>query len=84
MKKVNFIFKKFFSCIIFGYLNVIHCAIWYHLYNLKNVRNTHGGVLILVNFTKINTPPWVFFTFFKCTNGTKLRNAPHTSKKISN
>ena len=24
------------------------CAIWYHLYNLKNVKNTHGGVLILV------------------------------------
>ena len=42
------------------------------LYNLKNVKNTHGGLLILVklrasacNFTKINTPPWVFFTFFK-------------------
>ena len=33
----------------------------------KNVKNAHGGVLILVacNFTKINTPPWVFFTFFK-------------------
>ena len=32
------------------------------------------------NFTKINTPPWVFFTFFKLykwyrTNGTKSRNA---------
>ena len=23
------------------------------------------------NFTKSNTPPWVFFTFVKCTNGTK-------------
>ena len=38
----------------------------------KNVKNTHEGVLILVklqasacNFTKINTPPLVFFTFFK-------------------
>ena len=48
------------------------CAISYDLYNLKNVKNTHGGVLILIklqakacNFTKINTPPWVFFTFFK-------------------
>ena len=19
------------------------CTIWYHLYNLKNVKNTHGG-----------------------------------------
>ena len=48
------------------------CTIWYHLYNLKYVKNTHGGVLILVklqaevcNFTKINTPLWVFFTFLK-------------------
>ena len=24
------------------------CAIWYDLYNLKNVKNTHGGVLLLV------------------------------------
>ena len=40
--------------------NVMRCAIWYYLYNLKNLKNTHGGVLI-----KINTPPWVFFTFFK-------------------
>ena len=23
------------------------CAIWYHMYNLKNVKNTHGGVLLL-------------------------------------
>ena len=29
-------------------LYVVRCAIWYHLYNLKNVKNTHGGVLILV------------------------------------
>ena len=27
---------------------VVRCAIWYHLYNLKNVKNTQGGVLILV------------------------------------
>ena len=27
---------------------VMHCSIWYHLYSLKNVKNTHGGVLILV------------------------------------
>ena len=48
------------------------CAIGYHLYNFKNLKNTHGGVLLLVKlqaesfiFTKSNTPPWVFFTFFK-------------------
>ena len=48
------------------------CAIWYHSYNLKNVKNTHGRVLLLVklqaeacNLSKSNTPPWVNFTFFK-------------------
>ena len=25
------------------------CAIWYHLYNLKNVKNIHEGFLLLVN-----------------------------------
>ena len=42
------------------------------LYNLKNVKITHGVLLLLVklqvelcNFTKSNTSPWVFFTFLK-------------------
>ena len=34
-------------------------AIWCHLYNLKNMKNTHGGVLLL----KV-TLPRVFFMFF--------------------
>ena len=45
---------------------------WYHLYKLKNVKNTPRGVLLLVKlqtkvrtFTKSNIPSWVFFTFFK-------------------
>ena len=29
-------------------LCVVRCSIWYHLYNLKNVKNTPRGVLILV------------------------------------
>ena len=41
------------------------CAICYHLYNFKNVKNTHGGVLLLVKSSKSKTPPWVLFTFFK-------------------
>ena len=48
---------------------VVRCTIWYYLYNLQNVKNTHGEVLILVKLQaeacKINTPPWLFFTFFK-------------------
>ena len=27
---------------------VMLCTIWYHLHNLKNAKNTHGGVLLLV------------------------------------
>ena len=27
---------------------VMRCAIWYHLYNFKNVKNAHGGMLLLV------------------------------------
>ena len=27
---------------------VIRCAIWYHLYNLKNAKNNHGGMLLSV------------------------------------
>ena len=28
--------------------NAMRCAIWYHMYNLNNVKNTHRGVLLLV------------------------------------
>ena len=27
---------------------MMRCTIWYHVYKLENVKNTHGGVLILV------------------------------------
>ena len=51
---------------------VMLCAIQYHVHNLKNLKKTHERVLLSVkmqakarNFAKSNTPPWVFFTFFK-------------------
>ena len=61
-------------------------VIRYRMYNFKNVKNSHGGVLLLVklqaetcNFTKSNTLPWVFSLFLNRTNGTK----PHkTSQEI--
>ena len=28
-------------------------------------------------FTKSNTPPWMFFTFLNCTNATKSRKTSH-------
>ena len=40
--------------------SVMLCAIWYHLYYLKNVKNTHRGVLLVVKLQA---------------NDTKLRNA---------
>ena len=46
----------------------MRCAIWYRLYNLKNLKNTHGGVFCMLlawKFTKSKTPPWVFFKFCK-------------------
>ena len=44
----------------------MRCAIWYILYNLKNVKNTDGGMLLLVKLqAKSNTPQWLFFTFLK-------------------
>ena len=51
---------------------------------LKNVNNTHGGVLNLVksqassNFTKSNSRPWVFFTFLK------LYKRHQISRNVSN
>ena len=46
----------------------MRCTIWYHKYNLKIVKDTHGGVLLLVKLQakiKSNTPSCVFFTFLK-------------------
>ena len=35
------------------------------MYNLKNVKNIHGGVLLLIKLLVKSTPPCVFFKFFK-------------------
>ena len=32
---------------------------------IKNLKNTHRGVLVLASFTNSSTRPWVFFTFLK-------------------
>ena len=59
-----------------------------HLYNLENVKNTHGGVLLLVKLQafsvpKSNIPPKVTFLhgcfsrFLNCTNGTKSHKTSH-------
>ena len=53
----------------------MRCAIWYHLYNLKNVKNTHRGVLLLV--IKVALLHGCLQRFLNDTNGTKPRNASH-------
>ena len=54
------------------------CAIWYHLYNFKNLKYTHGGVLLLVKLQALATLlDGCFSRFLNCTKGTKLRNALH-------
>ena len=52
---------------------VVHCAIWYHLNNLKTWKAPMEECYLYrsfrlkpaSNFTKSNTLPWVLFTFFK-------------------
>ena len=63
-------------------LYVMFCAIWYHLYNLKNVKNTYGGVLLLVKLQakillEVTLLHGCFSRFLICTNGTKSRNISH-------
>ena len=62
----------------------MRCACFYHLCNLKILKNTDRGVLLLVylhslacNFIKSNTPPLVFSRFLNRINGTKSCNASH-------
>ena len=54
------------------------CSIRYHLYNLKNMENTHGGVLLLVKqqatIVKVTLLHGCFPRFLNCTNDTKSRN----------
>ena len=44
--------KQFWGTFNGKYL--MRCAIWYNSYNLKNVKNTHGGVLILVQLQAVS------------------------------
>ena len=55
----------------------------------KNMKNTHGRVVLLVklqveacNFTKSDTPPWVFFTFFKIAQMVPNRTKHHKDQII--
>ena len=63
----------------------MRCAIWYHLHNLKNVKNTHEGVLILVQLQaatllKLRLLHGCFSRFLNFTNGTKSRNHKYSKR----
>ena len=50
-------------------------AVWYHLQNLKNVKNAHGAVLLFVKLQASACKTllhWCFSRFSICTNGTKI------------
>ena len=61
---------------------VVLCAIWHHLHNLKNVQNTHRGVLLLIKFQalKVTLLHGCFSRFLNCTNSTKSREATQWCK----
>ena len=67
----------------------MRCAIWHHLCNLKNMKNTHGEVLLLVklqakacNFTKVTLFHGCFSRFLNCLNDTKSQKTFYKSAKI--
>ena len=55
------------QCSLINAIYAMRYVICYHLYNLKSVKNTHGGALLLVplQFTESDAPSWFFFMFFK-------------------
>ena len=80
------VLPNFLCLIVFIYLSLLYyvmrSAIWYHSYNLKNVKNTHGGVLLLVKLhanpaalLKVTLLHGCFSRFLNYTNGTKPRKA---------
>ena len=68
--KYSFLFiyhNLFLECAFILKVYQMLCVIWCNLYNLKNVKNTHGGMSLLVilqtYFTKSNTPRGCFSRF---------------------
>ena len=61
-------------------INVMRFAICYHLCNFKNVKNTHGGVLVDCKFTlALISIHGCFSRFLNCTKSTKSRKASQTN-----
>ena len=43
----------------------MRCAIWYDLYNFKNVKNSHGGVLLLIKFQEYTRFAAIYYFFLQ-------------------
>ena len=43
----------------------MHRAIWYHYYILKTIKNTHGGVLLLIKVTLLHGCFSRFFNLYE-------------------
>ena len=85
-KEFYFVFLNWQGSINSISTNEMFFAICHHLYNLKNVKNSHGEVLLLVkllaktcNFTKNCTLPWMFSGFLNCnkSGNASQRNVYH-------
>ena len=68
--------------------NMMRCEIWHHSYNLKNVKNTHGRVLLLVNLRprtvtllKVSLLHGCFSRSLNCTNGAKSHKPSQISSR---
>ena len=59
------------------FLCSVRCAIWYHLHNFKNVKNTWSVTFSKVAGYKVTLLHGCFSHFSNCTNGTKSRKTPH-------
>ena len=55
---------------------VMCCVIWYHLCNLKKVKDTHRGVLLLRKLQALAC-------FLNSTNGTKSHKASHIIYEVA-
>ena len=53
---------------------MILCVIWCHLQNVKNEKNIHRGVLLLVKVTLLHR---CFSRVLNCTSGAKFHKASH-------
>ena len=63
--------KEIFQGIFLHFSYLMLCAIWYHFCNFKQCEKHPWRSVTFIkvagdcNTPKWNTPPWVFFTFFK-------------------